>query len=67
MNKSGFFLSKTMIVISIVAIILVGIFRIYATVYTNYWDTETYNTSNLLNVLISLRRYYGSRFSIRVR
>lgn len=59
-NSKGFFLSETMIVITIVTIVLLGVFKIFSSVYTKYKDSENYNTVNATIVASSLKNYYKS-------
>ena len=64
-NKKGFFLSETIIVMCVVAVVLVGLFSLFTSVYTNYKETEKYNGTNTLNALVSVKRYYESKGDLK--
>lgn len=60
-NKNGFFLSETMVVIAVVSVVLLGVFKIFSHVYTNYKQEERYNTINAINALSNVKKYFDNK------
>lgn len=60
-NKNGFFLSETMVVIAVVSVVLLGVFKIFSHVYTNYKQEERYNTINAINALSNIKKYFDNK------
>ena len=59
-NKKGFFLSETMVVIAVVAVVILSIFKLFNSVYYRFIETENYNTANAINALSNIKKYYES-------
>ena len=59
-NKNGFFLPETIVVISIVAVVLLGVFQVFSSVFLRYTETEKYNTVNSLNAVAAVQKYLES-------
>ena len=59
-NKNGFFLPETIVVISIVAVVLLGVFKVFSSVFLRYTETEKYNTVNSLNAVAAVQKYLES-------
>lgn len=59
-NKDGFFLSETMIVISIVATVLLIVFKLFTSVYYGFVESENYNTVTAINALANIQKYFES-------
>lgn len=59
-KRNGFFLSETMIVMTVVAVVILGVFKVFSSVYTRYKESENYNTINSINALSILNQYYDS-------
>lgn len=59
-NRNGFFLPETIVVISIVAVVLLGVFKVFSSVFLRYTETEKYNTVNSLNAVAAVQRYLES-------
>lgn len=59
-NKNGFFLPETIVVISIVAVVLLGVFQVFSSIYLRYTETQKYNTVNSLNAVATIQRYLES-------
>ena len=62
--KKGFFLSETLVVIAVVAVVLVSVFGLFASVYTGFKNTEKYNTTNSINAMASINNYIMSKGNI---
>ena len=62
-DKNGFFLSETMVVIAVVSVVLLGVFKIFSHVYTNYKQEERYNTINAINALSNIKKYFDLAFN----
>lgn len=60
-DKNGFFLSETMVVIAVVSVVLLGVFKIFSHVYTNYKQEERYNTINAINALSNIKKYFDNK------
>ena len=60
-DKNGFFLSETMVVIAVVSVVLLGVFKIFSHVYTNYKQEERYNTINAINALSNIKKYFDNQ------
>lgn len=60
-DKNGFFLSETMVVIAVVSVVLLGVFKIFSHVYTNYKQEERYNTINAINALSNVKKYFDNK------
>lgn len=60
-NKNAFFLSETMVVIAVVSVVLLGVFKIFSHVYTNYKQEERYNTINAINALSNIKKYFDNK------
>lgn len=60
-NKNAFFLSETMVVIAVVSVVLLGVFKIFSHVYTNYKQEERYNTINAINALSNIKKYFDNQ------
>ena len=60
-NKKGFFLSETMVVIAIVAVVILGVFKLFNSVYFSFIEGENYNTANAINALSNIQKYYESK------
>lgn len=60
-DKNGFFLSETMVVITVVSVVLLGVFKIFSHVYTNYKQEERYNTINAINALSNIKKYFDNQ------
>lgn len=60
-NKNAFFLSETMVVIAVVSVVLLGVFKIFSHVYTNYKQEERYNTINAINALSNVKKYFDNK------
>ena len=56
-NKKGFFLSETMVVIAIVAVVILGVFKLFNSVYFSFMESENYNTANAINALSNIQKY----------
>ena len=59
-NKKGFFLSETMVVIAVVAVVILSVFKLFNSVYYRFIETENYNTANAINALSNIKKYYES-------
>lgn len=59
-NRNGFFLPETIVVISIVAVVLLGVFKVFSSVFLRYTETEKYNTVNSLNAVAAVQKYLES-------
>ena len=59
-NKKGFFLSETMVVITVVAVVLLGVFKLFSSVYTSFNRSEKYNSITAINALSNIQKYYES-------
>lgn len=59
-NKKGFFLSETMVVIAVVAVVLLSVFKLFNSVYFGFNQSEKYNTTNAINALANVQKYYNS-------
>lgn len=59
-NENGFFLPETIVVISIVAVVLLGVFKVFSSVFLRYTETEKYNTVNSLNAVAAVQKYLES-------
>lgn len=59
-NEKGFFLVETMLVISIVAVVLLIVFKLFTSVYYGFLESENYNTVNAINALSNIQKYYES-------
>ncbi|HOO68523.1 MAG TPA: hypothetical protein PLC53_04060 [Bacilli bacterium] len=59
-NKKGFFLSETIVVIAIVVVVLLGVFKLFSSVYNKYKESENYNTITATNVAINVKNFYQS-------
>lgn len=59
-NEKGFFLVETMLVISIVAVVLLIVFKLFSSVYYGFLESENYNTVNSINALSNIQKYYES-------
>ena len=57
-NKKGFFLSETMVVIAVVAVVLLGLFRLFNSVYYGFKESENYNTENAIIALSNIQKYF---------
>lgn len=60
-DKNGFFLSETMVVMAVVSVVLLGVFKIFSHVYTNYKQEERYNTINAINALSNIKKYFDNK------
>ena len=60
-NKKGFFLSETLVVIMVVGTILISVYGLFSRVYSNYLETEKYNTTNAINATVALKKYLQSK------
>lgn len=60
-DKNAFFLSETMVVIAVVSVVLLGVFKIFSHVYTNYKQEERYNTINAINALSNIKKYFDNQ------
>ncbi len=59
-NEKGFFLSETILVITVVAVILLGVFKLFSSVYYGFKESENYNTVNAINALSNVQKYFES-------
>lgn len=59
-NEKGFFLVETMLVISVVAVVLLIVFKLFTSVYYGFLESENYNTVNAINALSNIQKYYES-------
>ena len=59
-NKRGFFLAETIAVITVVAVVLISVFKIFSSVYLSYRQSEKYNTVSSINALANVQKYYES-------
>ena len=59
-NKKGFFLTETMVVIAVVAVVILSVFKLFNSVYYRFIETENYNTANAINALSNIKKYYES-------
>lgn len=59
-NEKGFFLVETMFVISVVAVVLLIVFKLFTSVYYGFLESENYNTVNAINALSNIQKYYES-------
>lgn len=59
-NEKGFFLVETMLVISVVAVVLLIVFKLFSSVYYGFLESENYNTVNAINALSNIQKYYES-------
>lgn len=59
-NEKGFFLVETMLVISVVAVVLLIVFKLFTSVYYGFMESENYNTVNAINALSNIQKYYES-------
>ncbi len=59
-NKNGFLMAETIVVIAVVAVILLGVYKLFSSVYYRYLETEDYNTENAINALANIQKYYES-------
>ena len=57
-NNLGFFLAETMVVIVVVTVVLLGIFKLFSSVYMGFRNSEGYNSANAINALSNIQRYY---------
>ena len=57
-NNKGFFLSETMVVITIVTVVLLGVFKLFSSTYLRFIDTENYNSIAATNALLNIQKYY---------
>lgn len=60
-NKNGFFMAETIVIIAVVAVVLLGVYKQFNSVYYRYIETENYNTENAINALANIQRYYESK------
>ena len=65
-NKKGFFLSETMVVITVVAVVLLGVFKLFSSVYTSFNRSEKYNSVMAINALSNIQKYYESLGNIDI-
>jgi len=65
-NEKGFFLSETMVVIAIVAVVILGVFKLFNSVYFSFVESENYNTVNAINALSNIKKYYESKGNIDI-
>ena len=59
-NEKGFFLVETMLVISVVAVVLLIVFKLFSSVYYGFLESENYNAVNAINALSNIQKYYES-------
>ena len=59
-NKKGFFLAETMVVITVVAVVLITVFKVFSSVYLSYRQSEKYNTVAAVNAAVNVQKYYNS-------
>ena len=59
-NKKGFFLSETMVVLAVVAVVLLSVFRLFSSVYSNFQQTEKHDTANGITALSNVQKYFES-------
>ena len=59
-KKNAFFLSETIVVMTVVAVVLLLVFKTYSGVYTKFKETTRYNTSSALTSLNSINTYFQS-------
>jgi len=59
-NKNGFFLSETMVVMTIVCVVLLIVFKIFSNVYIKFRESEKYNSVTAVNAVTSIMNYYDS-------
>ena len=50
-----------MVVIAVVSVVLLGVFKIFSHVYTNYKQEERYNTINAINALSNIKKYFDNK------
>lgn len=65
-NKKGFFLSETIVVLTIVAVVLLGVFAIYSDLYSKYRTSEKYNTPSSILALSAMQNYYDSKINGKI-
>lgn len=59
-NEKGFFLSETMVVIAVVAVVLIAVFKLFSSVYMNFEQSEKYDTAYAITALANVQKYYES-------
>lgn len=59
-NKKGFFLSETMVVLTVVAVVILSVFKLFTTVYSNFQQSEYYDTANAITALSNVQKYFES-------